>query len=654
VQSRFTSSALLVSCVLILSRGGQAAPASLYPLTVLSDNPSAYWRLDEAGGNVAHDWIVGHDCLLTKVQLGVPGYSASDPDKAAVFGLLAASNSYASELDNAASGIANLDFAQPAGSNAEFSIEVWVQGNAQSQDAGIVTKGYGNGGEQFTLDTGSDKVASHGFRFFERDATGSVHSAGSTVAPDGQWHHLVGVCDEPQGWVHIYVDGLESTNSAVPVGAGLLATAGGSAPGTALVSIGARTSRKTATSFNYQFVGTIDEVAIYGYALSAGQVMAHYEAGLAALRFTNLTLRGTSITLTGSGGLSNTVFTLVAATNLALPFTNWTALATNSCDSAGRFSLTNPVASSAPRRFYALQIEPPSDALWIPPCGAWLGAEVTNGTAQAFSDHEARIGRQLDIPRKYHTPGSWTALTSDELGYINAKRKLFVSFKPDSHWSNAVGVANGGSATVDSQMTSLARSVAGIKPRKIMLCVWHEPENDVGSAGTTNQYVAMWHNVRGIFDSNGATNVIWCWVIENYAPFHYLLPGLWPGNSYVDWVGWDVYQGSASVNYVAAQIAAYNYLVNNSDAVHSYTSKPWAWGEWGVGINGWFPTAAQQSNTFIAVSAAINARHFPRVRYLAYFDTDAGPNASSAILPGAWGAYSNLANSPYLTQQSAR
>lgn len=33
------------------------------------------------------------------------------------------------------------------------------------------------------------------------------------------------------------------------------------------------------------------------------------------------------------------------------------------------------------------------------------------------------------------------------------------------------------------------------------------------------------------------------------------------------------------------------------------------------------------------------------------FDTDAGPGATSALLPGAWGVYSNFANSPYLTQQ---
>ncbi len=140
---------------------GIGAPTQLYPLTVLSDNPNAYWRLDETSGFVAHDRVVGHDCSLTNVQLNAVGYSAADADTAAMFGLLASTNSYAGELDLSSNGIPNIDFAQPAGN----SVESWVKGNPQVNNAGIITKGHGNGGEQFSLDTGSDTVANHGFRF---------------------------------------------------------------------------------------------------------------------------------------------------------------------------------------------------------------------------------------------------------------------------------------------------------------------------------------------------------------------------------------------------------------------------------------------------------------------------------------------------------
>ncbi len=151
--------------------------------------------------------------------------------------------------------------------------------------------------------------------------------------------------------------------------------------------------------------------------------------------------------------------------------------------------------------------------------------------------------------------------------------------------------------------------------------------------------------------ANGASNVIWVWNVQGPPSWRSLVPDLWPGNDYVDWVTWDRYQSFSGENFVYDQTEVYNWFVNNSDATHDYLSKPWGWAEWGVGVNGWQPTAAEQTDTVNAINAAVHASKFPKVRYIAYFDSDAGPNATSAILPGAWGAYSNFANSAYMTQQ---
>jgi hypothetical protein len=74
---------------------------------------------------VARDRVGGHDCLLTSVQFGAPGYSVADLDAAAAFGILTASNSYAGELDKLGNGIPNLNFAQPSGSNADVMNSAW-------------------------------------------------------------------------------------------------------------------------------------------------------------------------------------------------------------------------------------------------------------------------------------------------------------------------------------------------------------------------------------------------------------------------------------------------------------------------------------------------------------------------------------------------
>ena len=51
-------------------------------------------------------------------------------------------------------------------------------------------------------------------------------------------------------------------------------------------------------------------------------------------------------------------------------------------------------------------------------------------------------------------------------------------------------------------------------------------------------FVAAWRHIHDLFDAAGATNVIWVWNpnIINPVPGVQLEP-LWPGGSYVDWVG---------------------------------------------------------------------------------------------------------------------
>jgi hypothetical protein len=139
-----------------------------------------------------------------------------------------------------------------------------VKGGAQTTDSGLVTKGTGAGGEQFNLDCGG---AGHGFRFFVRDIAGSAHVASSSVVPNNQWQHVVGVCDQARSNVTLYVDGVSAATASITPGSGLL---GSSNP----VSIGCRQSGTTA--YDLQFAGYIQEVAIYGYALSAAQIKAHF------------------------------------------------------------------------------------------------------------------------------------------------------------------------------------------------------------------------------------------------------------------------------------------------------------------------------------------------------------------------------------------
>lgn len=234
-------------------------PAPTYPLAqaILTNNPLGYWRLDETSGTVARDYAANNNGTYGNTQLGQPGNKLIDPHTAARFGFLAASNSCVTNI--------NLDFATSG--SATFSVEAWVNGGSPTSDAGLVNKGYGSGGEQFNLDCGGPGRA---FRFFVRDANGNAKLATSSVTPNDQWYHLVGVCDQVNGYVRLYVNGVNRGQSSITPNTGLLGS-------TATVSIGSRQAG-VGTAFNNQFAGSMEEVAIYGYALSASQVITHYQA----------------------------------------------------------------------------------------------------------------------------------------------------------------------------------------------------------------------------------------------------------------------------------------------------------------------------------------------------------------------------------------
>jgi hypothetical protein len=254
----------------------QTRPSAPYPVAVLNDQPVDYFRLDESPDNgsgnnglPAYDYAGGLNADYTNALIAQPnsGYDSmfspqTDPSETgATFGSVAFSDSYAGNVSSF------LNFATSNGLSAAFSIEAWVNGGyGQAINAGIVTSGYGNGGEQFNLDTGATGGK---YRFFVRNAAGTAALANGTNAPnDGLWHHVVGVCDEPNGHVYLYVDGQQTASGIIATNSGILSWNNA-------MSIGSRQSG-LGTDYDAQFIGNIDDVAIYGYALSPSQVLGHY------------------------------------------------------------------------------------------------------------------------------------------------------------------------------------------------------------------------------------------------------------------------------------------------------------------------------------------------------------------------------------------
>jgi hypothetical protein len=260
------------------------APTQPYPAAVLANNPIGYWRLNETpdngGGNsgtIAHDYRGGHNGYFSNAVIALPGYSpTSDADTAAEFGVFSPVNSVVANIND-------VDFARGTNTpGATFSVEAWVYGANQTVDAAIVSKGYngalnagtGTGTEQFVLDLLGNPRA---FRFLVRDAAGNGRVAQSSKVPydttsfGATWNHVVGVCDQPNGKVYLYVNGLLAATGDIPSGSGILAQP-------LPMTIGARKSSGIA-EYDNQWNGVIDDVAIFNTALTPSQILTHYYAG---------------------------------------------------------------------------------------------------------------------------------------------------------------------------------------------------------------------------------------------------------------------------------------------------------------------------------------------------------------------------------------
>jgi alpha-tubulin suppressor-like RCC1 family protein len=66
---------------------------------------------------------------------------------------------------------------------------------------------------------------------------------------------------------------------------------------------------------------------------------------------------GGSFILSGTGGLSNGTYYILMSSNLLVPLTNWTHIATDQFDGTGGFIFTNTAQTNAPQEFYLLQLQ---------------------------------------------------------------------------------------------------------------------------------------------------------------------------------------------------------------------------------------------------------------------------------------------------------
>lgn len=235
----------------------EATPACSYRDAVLSDRPLAYWRLGETSGTVARDEVGGTavglhpGALINAPLLGQPGAIAGDSDGCMLF---AGNGEHVIVTDSP-----DLNFV-----SMPFTMEAWVK---RSQSFGvchygacfrrIIDKAQAGGSPGYGMDMSDASIRLLG----STKQLWSSYGRGIPYQSEaGAWLHIVSTSDGT-GHETTYVNG----NS---IGTDEYALA---LPWLSPLRIG------LADDGSVGFLGWIDEVAIYDYALTPSQITNHYK-----------------------------------------------------------------------------------------------------------------------------------------------------------------------------------------------------------------------------------------------------------------------------------------------------------------------------------------------------------------------------------------
>lgn len=239
--------------------------AQNYSAAVLADSPIAYWRLDDTTATIA-DTSGANNCggscngtAAGSYTQSVTGALSKDTNTATVMG----ANGY---VDFGS----NFNFGN-AGTDNPFSVEFWI--NRTTADTGWVNWRYifsktDTGVHEYVVRLNDTLI---NLALSSPDGANVISASGVHNIIPGSWYHIVVTYDGSKlaSGINIFVNSVNTIKNTSNLGTynGMTNTAAT-----------ARIGKLAVLPYNLDGT-TIDEVAIYNYALSANTVSTHYLAG---------------------------------------------------------------------------------------------------------------------------------------------------------------------------------------------------------------------------------------------------------------------------------------------------------------------------------------------------------------------------------------
>lgn len=223
-----------------------------YRVHVLNDAPLAYWRLGETAGTAAVDELGYHDLLYSGATLNAADALTNDNNPAVS---LTAATQHVSATDPS-------KFAFPG--LAAFTFEAWVYPTTLDANARIVgSKWHTSPSDQgWALDINATNLR---FRRGNAGTTTTLSYGHAGAIAVNNWYLVA--CSFDGANMRIYLNGslvAGPTASAISIGS---------------IAEVFRLGQRGNTTANSQWIGRVDEAAIYPVALTDARLLAHYNAG---------------------------------------------------------------------------------------------------------------------------------------------------------------------------------------------------------------------------------------------------------------------------------------------------------------------------------------------------------------------------------------
>jgi hypothetical protein len=290
----------------------------------------------------------------------------------------------------------------------------------------------------------------------------------------------------------------------------------------------------------------------------------------------------------------------------------------------------------------------------VPNCGVLWGVYTPpegNDLPATVTGIEEDIQRTFDIVHRYHDfsgegrsgvfPDEWEQeLTAD------GERTLLINWTtrqhnggPRAQWAD---VANG---DYDEEIIRPAARRAAEYGQPLFLAFDHEAEGARHpDQGDGPEYVRAYRHIYEIFQEEGADNVIWTWIQVGWIGHQHTTPTFYPGDEYVDWIGYDPF------NYYACRDTEwrtphvtfgrwYHWLQQNG-----FGDKPIMLSEYGTVADP--EDAGAQAEWYRNLVPAL--RRYPEIKAVAQFNTFRRCDTRVTTQPDVLEAWAEAGRSDYI------